>query len=697
MKKYCLEGTKHYNKFSKSISRRNFLSTSLKVGAAAFTTGLIPNLSTYSKCEFNVLFITIDDFYPLLGCYGFSDMQTPNIDRLAQRGTLFNRAYCQYPLCNPSRTSILTGLRPETTGVISNTVAMREKLPNVVTLPQHFKAHGYHTQSVGKITHTLKMQDDDYSWSVPSLRWPIVLDKTSIPSWKELDVDDDELRDGKAAQSSVEILNEIQDTPFFLAVGFRKPHLPLHVPKKYYDLYQGVEFELPTTKRFPINAPSIVGGYLPGDLRIYQDIPDTSVLPETKMLELIRGYAASTSFMDAQVGRVLNQLDALKLTESTVIVLCSDHGFHVGVHGTFRKNSLFEVGLQSGLIVSVPGQSHPGTRTDALVELVDVYPTLCDSCNLPIRSELEGLSMMPVMEQPMIPWKSAAFSQKKRAGVIGKTIRHTRYRYTEWGENGKNGIELYDYDVDPNETVNIASDPENEELSGQLSESLRAGWQEALPDVSEQISIPQTLPWDINNDGIVNIKDLILISDSFGEANTEYPKTDVNKDGKVDIIDLLYVATHFGEFCVASAPRLFDISERHVESITAWITEAHQVNDGSDLFKKGITSLESLLNQGVPENTTLYQNYPNPFNPETWIPYDLTMDTDVDIRIYNLKGEVVKKLDVGFQTAGSYRNKESAAYWDGCNAIGERVASGTYYYTLKTNHFNATRKMTILK
>ena len=697
MKKYHSEGTKQNNPLSRTVSRRNFLSTGLKVGAAAFSTSLLPNIMTHANCDFNVLFIMIDDFYPLLGCYGFPEMHTPNIDRLAQRGTLFNRAYCQYPLCNPSRTSILTGLRPETTGVISNTISMREKLPNVVTLPQHFKEQGYHTQSVGKITHTLKMQDDDYSWSVPSLRWPIVLDKTSIPSWQALDAEDDELRDGKAAHSAVEVLQEIQHTPFFLAVGFRKPHLPLHVPKKYYELYNNVEFKLPATNRFPTNAPSIVGGYLPGDLKIYQDITDTRVLSEAKLLELIKGYAASTSFMDAQVGRVLNQLDALKLTEKTVIVLCSDHGFHVGVHGTFRKNSLFEVGLQSALIVSIPGQSNPGTRTDALVELVDIYPTLCDACNLPIRPELEGLSVTPVMEQPTVTWKSAAFSQNIRWGVSGKSIRQERYRYTEWGENGKNGIELYDYDADPNETVNIAEYPENTELAAQLSEKLRAGWRESLPDVSEQTIIPQTLPWDINNDGIVNIKDLILISDSFGVEKPEYPKADVNKDGSVDIIDLLYVASHLGESCISSAPISLDYSQQHVDIISEWITEAYNKNDGSDLFREGIARLESLRNSSITDNTTLYQNYPNPFNPETWIPYDLAQDSNVDIYIYDIRGQVIRKIRIGFQNAGSYRTKEQAAYWDGYNSSGERVANGIYFYSLKTDHIKATRKMTILK
>ncbi len=591
----------------KQVSRRNFLSTSLRVGTAAFTTGLFPDLRTSAKCNFNVLFFIVDDFYPLLGCYGYPEIHTPNIDRLAQRGTLFKRAYCQYPLCNPSRTSILTGLRPETSGVTSNSVAFRERLPNVVTLPQHFKSHGYHTRSVGKVTHTLKMQDDDFSWSMPSLRWPISLDKTTIPSWQALNVEDDELRDGKAALNTVKILKEIQDTPFFLAVGLRKPHLPLHVPKKYYDLYDNVEIDLPSTNRFPINAPFTVGGYLPSDLKIYQDIPDTDTLSEVKMLELIRGYKASTSFMDAQVGRVLNQLDSLKLTEKTVIVFCSDHGFHVGVHGTFRKNTLFEVGLQSGLIISVPGQSNPGSTTDALVELVDIYPTLCDACHLPIRSELEGLSMMPVIEQPAISWKKASFSQKIWAGIGGYTIREKRYRYTEWGKNGENGIELYDYDEDPSETINKAMLSEYKEHVTDLSEQLHAGWKAALPGTRTETFIPKTLIWDINNDGIVDIQDLLIVSNSFGKDNNEYPKVDVNKDGTVDIIDLLLVASHLGETCYVSAPKPnSSISYHHIDNISEWLIEAYQRDDGSDIFRNGIANLELLITNITPNKTIVW-------------------------------------------------------------------------------------------
>ena len=680
------------------FTRRAFLSTSLKAGAAAFTTGFLPKYRSNADGQYNVLFIVVDDLRPFLGCYGHSEVHTPNIDRLAERGTLFNHAYCQYPICNPSRTSVFTGLRPETTRVLNNSAGFREMLPNAVTLPQHFKAYGYHTQSVGKIMHNLSRQDDIYSWSVPSWGLPITNQGPLNPSWQAFDVEDDELSSGKTANRTVETLKEIQNTQFFLAVGFHTPHLPLYAPKKYYELYKNKNFTLPSSSILPSNAPSIAGGKLLGNIRLFQDIPDEGTFSEAKGLELIRAYAASISYMDAQVGRVLDQLDALRLTENTVIVFASDHGFHLGEHGKWGKNSLFEVSLHSPLIISVPRQTYLDIKTNALAELVDIYPTLCDACRLPIPSQLEGLSLMPVIEQPTSPWKTAAFSQLKRGGIKGNSIRTAQYRYTEWGGNGRRGRELYDYDADPDETINMAGLPENAELVAHLSEQLRAGWRGALPDLQQQTLVPQTLPWDINDDGIVDIQDLILVSNSFGVEVPAYPKADVNKDGKVDITDLLLVAAHFGESGTSNAPSApVGINSEHFELMEQWLTEARLTHDGTPLFQRGIATLERLINAVVPRETTLLPNYPNPFNPETWIPYDLAEDVDVHIYIYNLKGESICQLSLGFQTAGTYRTSSRAAYWDGRNVVGERVASGVYFYTLQAGQFKATRQMVILK
>ena len=681
---------------SRQVTRRDFLSTSLKASAAAFTTGLLPKLRVNAQGQYNVLFFIVDDLRPLLGCYGHPEIHTPNIDRIAQRGTLFNRAYCQHPLCHPSRTSILTGLRPNTTRVFSNSTGFREKLPNAVTLPQHFKTSGYHTQSVGKVAQNLERQDDTYSWSVPSWTQPSAYDsRSSVPSWRALDVEDDELRDGRAAKRAIEVLQEIQGTRFFLAVGFRKPHLPFYAPKRYYELYNDESLNLPSSTNIPKNAPPITDGNFEG-FRDFQDIPDEGPLSDTKTLELIRAYAASTSFTDAQVGRVLDQLDALRLTENTVIVFVGDHGFHLGEHGQWLKNTLFEVSLRSPLIVSVPDQTYQGVKTDALAELVDIYPTLCDACQLQVPSELEGSSFMPVIEEPTRPWKTAAFSQK--GSSTGNTIRTDRYRYTEWGRNGSRGIELYDYSSDPDETVNIANLPENTELVEHLSEQLHAGWQAALPDPQEQTRIPQTLPWDINNDGIVDIQDMILVANNFDVASPQPPKVDVNQDGSIDIIDLLLVASHFGESLNAAAPPVsMSLRPEHVALTTEWLTEARFADDGSEVFRQGIVTLERLINTTVPTETVLLSNYPNPFNPETWIPYDLAENADVHIDIYNLKGESIRQLSIGFQPAGTYRTQSQAAYWDGRNAVGEPVASGVYFFSFQAGQFKATRQMVILK
>ena len=681
---------------SKPFTRRDFLSTSIKAGTAAFTTGLFPKLRANAQDNYNVLFFVVDDLRPLLGCYGHSQMHTPNIDNLAQRGTLFNRAYCQNPLCHPSRTSMITGLRPTTTRVFFNADDFRQKLPSAITLPQHFKANGYHTQSVGKIGHNATAHDDEYSWSVPSWLPPwIPFNPIKIPVWQALDVEDNELSDGRTADKTVEVLNEIKHTQFFLAVGFEKPHLPLYAPKKYYDLYTQQDFSLPATTTLPTDAPEIANNKLDG-LRAYADIPDEGPISDEKTLELILAYAASTSYMDAQVGRVIQQLDALDLSQKTIIVFVGDHGFHLGEHGTWRKNTLFEIALRSPMIISVPEQQP--NMTNALTELVDIYPTLCDACQIPIPIDLEGLSMMPLIEEPNRPWKTAAFSYMKRGRSDGRTIRTTQHRYTEWGKNAIDGKELYDYFADPDETVNIANLPENAELVTHLSERLKAGWQEALPEIRETTPMPETLLWDINDDGTVNIQDLVLIANDFGADVPENAKTDVNQDGSVDILDLVLVAAHFGESTNEAAPQSPNsLMSKHVDNIEEWLTQARLVHDGSKIYNKGIATLEALLDNAIPVKTALLPNYPNPFNPETWIPYDLGNDANVQIDIYNLKGEHVRQLAMGNQVTGTYRSQSRAAHWDGRNSAGEPVASGVYVLTLQAGKFKATRRMVILK
>ncbi len=673
---------------SPTFSRREFISTGLKAGAAVFTTSLFPSLNVASNTEYNVLFIMVDDLRPLLGCYGHSEMHTPNIDSIAERGTVFNRAYCQFPLCSPSRTTIMTGLRPDTTQISENRTFFRETIPDVVTLPQHFKDSGYHTQSIGKVVHIPDFQDDMYSWSVPSWRplWPR-FDETT-PSWQAFDVEDDEFRDGKTAIRAVQVLDQIKNDPFFLTVGFYKPHLPLRAPRKYFDLYENTSINIPFTSR---DTPVDINPPIWNEVRPFADIPSNrEPIPYSKMLELIRAYAATISYMDAQIGIILNKLDALGLTENTVIVFCGDHGYHLGENDNWGKNIVFEATLHSPLIVSIPGQMTAGKNTDALVELVDVFPTLCDACQIPILPELEGLSMMSVIDQPEIPWKTAVFSQRKKK----RTIRTDQYRYSEEGRIK----ELYDYRTDPHSEINVADDPEYAEIVEQLSERLRAGWQEALPDeIPTRIVPPKTLLWDINADGIVDIEDLLLISNNFGIELPDNPKVDVNEDGNVNIIDLLIVAAHLGESSNTGAPKSISIADQHIDRVEEWINDARKIEDASPIYHKGIKNLEMLINSVVPNETRLFPNFPNPFNPETWIPYDLGQDADVSVHIHNLKGEHIRHLRVGFQTAGSYRTSSRAAHWNGRNSIGEPVASGVYFYTLIAGDFTTTRKMLIRK
>ena len=673
----------------KQITRRDFLSTSVKAGTAVFTAGLLPNLSASVGDRFNVLLIIVDDLRPLLGSYGHTEMYTPNIDRIAEKGTVFNQAYCQYPLCSPSRTTIFTGLRPDTINVTNNRVFFRDVHPDTVTLPQHFKAHGYHTQSIGKVAHIPKFQDDEYSWSVPSWRplWR-PYDAATTPSWQALDVADDELRDGKNARRAIQTLNQIKDRQFFLSIGFYKPHLPYHAPREYFDLYENTTFNLPAISE---EANSEITPPHWNALRAFEDVPSGTIpIPHEKILELTRAYAAVTSYTDAQIGRVLDQLDSLGLTDNTVIAFCGDHGYNLAENGNWGKNIIYEASLHSPLIVSLPGQDAPGSQTDAFVEFVDIFPTLSDACNLPFLPELEGLSMLPVIENPILSWKTAAFSQFKQI----RSIRTDQYRYSK----SENSEELYDYTLDSYSEENVAEIPEYSEIVKHLRDRLYAGWKQELPVDVSHYTRQKTLIWDVNNDGVVDMHDLIIVSNNFGREEFTNPKVDVNLDGCVNIVDLLLVVAHFGESSNASAPAEgVSFAQQHADTISEWLIEAYQQDDGSAVFRNGIESLESLMENILPKQTGLLPNYPNPFNPETWIPYDLVQDANVQIEIYNLSGELINKLNVGHQKAGNYRSKQQAAYWDGRNSIGEPVSSGVYFYSLNSGHFSAIRRMMVKK
>jgi len=512
-----------------SPSRREFLATAFRGVGYSLLAGVMPRtvnaVAAVPGGKHNVLFIAVDDLRPQLGCYGRSKMHTPNIDALARRGTLFSRAYCQQAVCSPSRTSLMTGLRPDSTRVYDLQTHFRLYLPDVVTLSQHFKQHGYHCQSFGKIYHG--GLDDPSSWSVKSWRPRASgylkpdtlaelkrqreefkaqgkLTRTKVlkrdpktgavlkvsrprfrvrgPAWEDPDVADNALADGMVADQAIKVLGQVKDRQFLLAVGFLKPHLPFVAPKRYFDLYPKGGLSLADNPFAPRDCPPMAL-HSSGELRAYSDIPKEGKISDEKALELIHGYYAATSYIDAQIGRLLAELDRLGLRKNTVIVLWGDHGWQLGEHGLWCKHSNFETSAHVPLICSSPDQKAKGGKTAALTEFVDIYPSLCELCGLPLPRHLEGTSFAPLMDDPDQPWKSAAFSQYPRGRNMGYSLRTERYRYTEWGLLGEVplAVELYDHQTDPAENVNVAGHAANRELVARLSAKLRRGWRGALP------------------------------------------------------------------------------------------------------------------------------------------------------------------------------------------------------------------------
>ncbi len=469
--------------------------------------------SSFAAKPLNVLFIVADDLRPELGCYSAAHMKTPHIDQLAERGMLFERANCQQAVCNPSRASLLSGCRPDTTRVAANNTFLRPMMPEVVTLPQHFKNNGWHSVSLGKVFHHSEKEpgDDPLSWSEPAwyhgeryrswfteesdglikrLKALPEKERPKIvrgPPFEAANEPDDVYPDGQTALKAIETLQRLKNAekPFFLAVGFVKPHLPFTCPQKYWDLYPADTIKLPDNYYPPKNvpAPALHDWY---ELRTYGGIPAKGGIPDETALDLIRGYRACISFMDVQVGRVLAELDRLGLRESTVVVLLGDHGYHLGENGIFTKMTNFELGTHAPLLVSAPGMKTAGQSTRALVEFVDIYPTLVELAGLQPPTHLEGTSFAPLLANPNQPWKKAAFSQYLRPGkppYLGRSIRTDRWRYTEWRDPKQQlaGTELYDETNDPQENLNLAGEAAHAETVQELAEQLKAGWKAALP------------------------------------------------------------------------------------------------------------------------------------------------------------------------------------------------------------------------
>lgn len=441
-----------------------------------------------AKEKWNVLFLVSDDLCcQTLGCYGDGLARTPNIDRLAGRGVRFERAYCQYPLCNPSRASLLTGMRPDQTGVVDNGVHFRNVVPDVVTLPQLFRNNGYYVARVGKLYHygvpkqigTSGLDDADSWQEVVNPRG----DDTDVEdrifslvpgefggtlSWLAVETDAKTQTDGIGATEAIHLLEKHKGEPFFLAVGFYRPHTPFVAPRSFFDLYP----------RDQISLPGSLNDDLADVPRLALTIkPEQSRMSDDLRRECIQAYRASTSLMDEQVGRVLDALDRLALTDRTVVVFLSDHGYHLGEHGLWQKQSLFEESARVPLVISAPGAKGNGQGCSALAELIDVYPTLADLCGMPWPEHLAGRSLRAQLDDPSMPGKGYALTQVARRsrprGPVqpGYSLRTDRWRYTEW-DRGAQGRQLYDHANDPEERKNLANDASFDETRHELKSRL---------------------------------------------------------------------------------------------------------------------------------------------------------------------------------------------------------------------------------
>jgi arylsulfatase A-like enzyme len=519
---------------------------------------ILCNLAAFSQenKKPNILFIAVDDLKPILGCYGNTIIKTPNIDRLAKMGTVFMSNYCQQAVCGPTRASIMTGKRPDYTKVWDLKTKMRDINPDILSLPQYLISQGYSTQGIGKIydSRCVDKKMDEPSWSVPYYNYfkteekyyaketgmPILgayqsletkelalkftkegqekglkdkelddfVTKSIKPSIECVDVPDNAYNDGANALRALEILEKLKsDTkPFFFAVGFSKPHLPFVAPKKYWDLYKREDMPLAAFQEKSKNSVE-VAYHNAGEIRAYTDIPpllsftdqkDFGLsLPVDKQKELIHGYYASVSYTDAQVGKLLDKLDALGLTKNTIIILWGDHGWHLGDHNLWCKHTNFEQATRTPMLIAAPGIAP--SVTNAPTEFVDIFPTLCDLAGVTIPKTIDGKSLMTLMNKKVKSVKEFSISQYPRSGnnseterqgytsskVMGYSLRDKRYRYTIWMNNNFRstqpfnpefivGTELYDYEKDPNETNNVVNEKEYKAVAVDLKAKMLA-------------------------------------------------------------------------------------------------------------------------------------------------------------------------------------------------------------------------------
>ncbi len=509
----------------------------------------------------NVLFIAIDDLRPELGCYGSPIAVTPNLDAIANDGLLFNRAYCQQAICRPSRASLMTGMRPESTGLFHNYVGLRDLQPDILTLPQHLIAYGYETSYVGKIFHQGDT-DEEHSWSHKPVKWIKEIKKpqgpyrlpenvklradnfkamyakygeaarrglASGPAYEKADVPDHAYPDGHNTLLAIATLKQLakNNKPFFLGMGYKLPHLNWCAPAKYWDLYD--PNKIPMAKE--VNAPTqgaAMGLHASFELRTRSNIPKSGPIEADLARTLKHAYLASTSYVDAQIGLLLKTLEEVGVRDNTIVIVWGDHGWHLGDMGVWGKATNYEIATRVPMMIWTPDMKSRGAKTDALVELVDIFPTLCELTGVPVPQRMEGHSFVPLLESPSREWKRAAFSQYpnpalrewaanplspgmretwfgplikeveqriiKQQGdkwdrelfekhLMGYTMRTDRYRFVVWRDHRSLRatpvyVELFDHKTDPNETNNIAGD--HPQLVERLTKQLDAGWKAAL-------------------------------------------------------------------------------------------------------------------------------------------------------------------------------------------------------------------------
>ena len=426
----------------------------------------------------NILFIAIDDLRPELGSFGAERIISPNIDKLASQGVRFERAHCNVPVCGASRASLMTGVRPSWNRFVTYYTYADKDLPGHLSLPGYLKQNGYYTLSRGKIYH--HKDDDVDSWSEPPwgpkgdwVGWQAYITEESKakmkknqdpdkpysvfgPAWEIADMADNAYPDGVTAEKAIEDLNKLsqKDQPFFLAVGFVKPHLPFNAPKKYFDMYNHDSIVVASNPFIPENAPE-ESIHNSGELRGgYIDVPKSSPLPDDYARWLIHGYQACVSYVDAQVGKVLNELERLELDDDTIVILWGDHGWNLGEHTMWCKHCNYETSLRAPIILKAPG-INGGKASNALIEFIDIYPTLVEMCGLPVPRHCDGKSFQPLLENPHLPWKEHIFSRYHH----GETITTKRYQYSEWRDSEDGPViarMLYDHENDPDENKNVA-------------------------------------------------------------------------------------------------------------------------------------------------------------------------------------------------------------------------------------------------